>query len=426
MTLLRGFLAFIAVLLIVLAGLVLLMIDTEPQVRSNASEQMNEADTVKKLLTQIEESIRDRHDEHTITVSETQFDSLVGFVQRASASFRGKVNVSASNTLFEASVAVPIFGRDWYLNVESVVLPGNKLDIDYVSIGSLKIPGSMAVGLVELGVNWWTKSDIASLARKQINSVTMSEQVLAVQLKPMDGLLKQLNEVKNGLSVDQDDELRDLTAYYLRYISWQQMALSEDRQRLLDYLRVLMTRVQQRSTPETAVLHNKAAIFGLAIFVGHHRLANIVGDVQPNADKALKPAAPALLKDREDLAKHFIISAALQLHSEQALTFAIGEFKELMDRSMDGSGYSFVDLTADMAGVELARAASNPEFARELQQQLINAEDESLIMPDIDGLVEGLSKAQFELRFDKVDSEAYLQEVAKIRSRLQEMPLYQH
>ena len=419
MRILRG------VIIALLAGLIVLMIESEPVVDVKAAEQVADADTVHELLAQLESSVSDRHQGHTITITTQQFDSIVGFLQRATPDFRGKVTVHPDATRLQASIAIPVDLFDSYLNVDATILPANFLLLDEVKIGDLHIPGHLAVGLAEWLVNRWTKSDIATQAREQIEKVSMTEQEMMVSLRPMDGFLRNLNEVKNGLSVDQDDELRDLTAYYLRYISFQDITLADTPQPAVDFIRLTMKRAAQRSTPENAAEHNRAAILALAIFIGHHRVANFVGDVQPDADKALKPLTPPLLRGRNDLARHFLISAALKVLSEQGVTLAIGEFKELMDRAMGGSGYSFVDLTADMAGIEFARVATSPVHAVRVQQLLSDMHDDDVIMPPVDGLAEGLSKDQFIEQFERVDSDAYLQEVAKIKARLANVPLYQ-
>lgn len=425
MTLLRGLLLFVCVVVVTAAGALFLLIDSQPSVRATAGEQLNNADTVKKLLAQIQKSVQERTEQHVITLSEHQFDSIVGFVQRASPQLRGKAVIGEPGATFYASAALPFERVDWYLNVEALLLPDDKLNISYLRIGDITMPGGFAVALGEWIINWWTDSSLGSQARAQISQVTMDEASLAVTLKPMESFLKTLNEVRNGIGVEQDDELKQLTAYYLRYISWQDLALEPQPQPFIDYLRLTMLQAQRRSTPETAVLHNKAAILGLAIFIGHHRIANFVGDVQPDVERALKPASPAVLRERNDLARHFIISAALKVLSEQGVSMAIGEFKELMDRAMDGSGYSFVDLAADMAGIELATVATQPALAREVQEILGIAYDEGIIMPAIEDLPEGLSKPEFEQRYQHVDSPAYLKEVEEIQTRLDNMPLYQ-
>ena len=425
MRILRGVIIALLVSVLLVAGLIVLMIESEPVVDVKAAEQVADADTVHELLAQLESSVSDRHQGHTITITTQQFDSIVGFLQRATPDFRGKVTVHPDATRLQASIAIPVDLFDSYLNVDATILPANFLLLDEVKIGDLHIPGHLAVGLAEWLVNRWTKSDIATQAREQIEKVSMTEQEMMVSLRPMDGFLRNLNEVKNGLSVDQDDELRDLTAYYLRYISFQDITLADTPQPAVAFSRLTKKRAAQRSTPENAAEHNRAAILALAIFIGHHRVANFVGDVQPDADKALKPLTPPLLRGRNDLARHFLISAALKVLSEQGVTLAIGEFKELMDRAMGGSGYSFVDLTADMAGIEFARVATSPVHAVRVQQLLSDMHDDDVIMPPVDGLAEGLSKDQFIEQFERVDSDAYLQEVAKIKARLANVPLYQ-
>mgnify|MGYP001365584113 CR=1 FL=1 len=423
MSVIRFLGALITGLLAVVVLLMVLVLDTNPSVSANASEQIADADTVKKLLAQIRRSINDRERGHVITVSEQQVESLVGFVQRAAPYIHGTSAIQPDHGTIEASVAVPALVTTLYLNLEIKVLPADELDIDYVQIGSLSLPGPFAVGLVESALNIYTDSEIGTQAKEQITRVAMTDTQVAVSLKPMDSFLMQLNEIRAGFD-DERDELTKLTAYYLRYIAGREIALKKKPQPFNAYLNLIMARAREQSTRENVLQHNKAAVLALAIFIGHHRIANFVGDVQPDVEHALKPASSVLLRGRSDLSKHFIISAALKMLSEQDVTVAIGEFKELMDRGMGGSGYSFVDLTADLAGVEMARVLADPDTALRAQDTLAGTPDESIYMPEIDGLTEGLSKQEFTRRYEKVDSEAYLQEVEQIRARLAQMPFY--
>ena len=420
----RTLLAVMALLFLLSVTAIVLIVENEPLVNASAPEQVNNADTVNGLLAQLERSLKDRHQSQQLTITESQFDSLVGFVQRASSDFRGQVNLTPEVSAVYLTLALPYTGGNGFLNVSIEVVPGDRLIIDEVRLGDLTVPGSLAFSITEWVVNTWTQSDIATYARTQVESVSMTHDDVTVSLAPLDGLLKRLNEVKNGLTVEQDTELRDLTAYYLRYISWQDLSIDSHSHSLADYMQLTLARAGQRSTPETAPLHNKAAILALAVFVGHHRIANFVGDIQPDAERALKPAKPALLRGREDLARHFIISAALKLLSEQGVSLAIGEFKELMDRAMGGSGYSFVDLAADMAGVEFASVATDPDKAVEVQKLIGSVSDEGLFMPPVEGLPEGLSKQKFEAIYGQVDSEKYLSEVSEIKQRLKTIALY--
>ncbi|MCW8090541.1 hypothetical protein [Alteromonas sp. ASW11-130] len=425
MTIIRGLLFAFFIVFMLLAVLIFLAVDSQPNVKATAPEQMQNAETVKQLLSQISQSLNERTTEQEIIVSEDQLLSIVGFIQRATPRFKGNALVGDRSASLYASIALPTELTPLFVNLEITVLPDDKLNVSYVRVGSLSLSGDLAVLLVEKLANAWTDSDIATQAKQQITQISMTDDDVIVKLKPLDAFLNKLNEIRNGINVKQDDELRDLTAYYLRYASWQEIALSKDPQPFVDYLRATIKRAQERSTPKTAVLHNKAAILGLAIFIGHHRIANFVGDVHPDAQRALKPASPALLGGRNDLARHFIISAALKVLSEQGVSLAIGEFKELMDRAMGGSGYSFVDLMADIAGVKFANIATHPTTATRLQEIIGETFDEKMLLPSYEGLPEGLNKSQFEADYDRVDSTAYRKRVNEIERRLAELPLYQ-
>ncbi len=416
---------FVVGAIIIIAALAFVALDREASVKAAAPEQIQNAETVKQLLSQISQSLNERTTEQEIVVSEDQLLSIVGFIQRATPRFNGNAQVGEGSSSIYASIELPTELIPLFLNLEVTVLPDDKLNVSYVRIGGLSLSGDLAVLLVETLANWWTDSDIATQARQQITRVSMSEESVSIKLKPLDAFLNKLNEIRNGINVKQDDELREQTAYYLRYASYQEIALEKKPQLFVDYLRAVMRRAHERSTSETLILHNKAAILGVAIFIGHHRIANFVGDVHPDAQRALKPAAPATLGGRNDLARHFIVSAALKVLSEQGVSLAIGEFKELMDRAMGGSGYSFVDLMADMAGVKFANIATDPATAAQLQEFMAVAFDDDALLPSFEGLPEGLSKRQFEDEYQRVDSTAYRKRVNEIERRLAQLPLYQ-
>lgn len=417
------FLALLVLVLVTVVAFGVAAVQKHPLVESNASNQLDGADSVNALLSQLNSAFSEREEGHTIVLSEMQIESLVGVLQRAAPNFRGVVNV----TRFGGTVAFTFSPNNYdiYINVSALILPGDALKIDTITLGDLSLPGNMVVGFVETAINVWTRSKIASLALSRIEAVSMRENEVSLQIGPLDELLVELNTVSNNLSIDANNELQDLTAYYLRYISGRELALSPKPMPLIEYLREGMARARERSeTAEEAVLHNKAVIFALAALVGHHRVGHLVGDIQPNPDKAIKPRAPAILVERNDLARHFIISAALELLGEQGVSLAIGEFKELMDRAQGGTGYSFVDLAADMAGAEFARVARSPDRAKELQNAMARVQSDSDIMPAIEGLPEGLSKQGFIQQYQQVDSELYLQEVKEIKRRLATITLY--
>ena len=69
------------------------------------------------------------------------------------------------------------------------------------------------------------------------------------------------------------------------------------------------------------------------------------------------------LADRDDFAKHFLISAAIAAEAGSPLADAIGVYKEV-DDSRRGSGFSFNDIVADRVGTRSAEMAASRPTAR--------------------------------------------------------------
>ena len=420
------FIIIAVIVLLLIAGataVAIMAVQKTPLVASTATTQLDGADSVNELLGQLQRAFSRREEGHQVTLTETQVESLVGVLQRALPDFKGVVNISPIGGTINLTYAIQDTG--YFVNASALVLPGNSLRIEQVKIGDLTIPGRYLLRFLERTVNSYTDSEIATIALSRVERVTMKSGELTLDVGRLDALLTELNVVASNMSVDEESELQRLSAYYLRYLSGREIALSTEPVSLIEYLREGMARAREQSeTPQDAVLHNKAVILALAVYVGHHRVGTLVGDIQPNADKALKPRRGAVLHNRNDLARHFIISAALELLSEEGMSLAIGEFKELMDRGNGGSGYSFVDLAADMSGSEFAQVATEISTAVDVQNAMARIQSELEIIPAIEGLPEGLSKQAFIEQYERVDSIVYLKEVEEIKRRISLLPLY--
>ena len=421
------FIIIAVIVLLLIAGataVAIMAVQKTPLVASTATTQLDGADSVNELLGQLQRAFSRREEGHQVTLTETQVESLVGVLQRALPDFKGVVNISPIGGTINLTYAIQDTG--YFVNASALVLPGNSLRIEQVKIGDLTIPGRYLLRFLERTVNSYTDSEIATIALSRVERVTMKSGELTLDVGRLDALLTELNVVASNMSVDEESELQRLSAYYLRYLSGREIALSTEPVSLIEYLREGMARAREQSeTPQDAVLHNKAVILALAVYVGHHRVGTLVGDIQPNAEKALKPRRGAVLHNRNDLARHFIISAALELLSEEGMSLAIGEFKELMDRGNGGSGYSFVDLAADMSGNEFAQVATEISTAVDVQNAMARIQSELEIIPAIEGFPEGLSKQAFIEQYERVDSIAYLKEVEEIKRRINLLPLYQ-
>jgi hypothetical protein len=184
----------------------------------------------------------------------------------------------------------------------------------------------------------------------------------------------------------------------------------------------LFALAQQRSIENDPVDENYATLWALCLYLGAPEFARIVA--MP-VDYSLKAPLNMGLRGRLDLRLHFFFSVALRLSSERDISNNIGKLKEILDSSQGGSGFSFRDLTADKAGVELAEfAIADETSARQVQAVLAGTNNEDLFIPALHDLPEGLSEKRFIAIFGDDNSDTFLALEGKIAKRIAALPVY--
>lgn len=124
---------------------------------------------------------------------------------------------------------------------------------------------------------------------------------------------------------------------------------------------------------------------------------------------------------RHDLGQHFWVSAALAALWDARRSEAAGVLKEWLDSSPGGSGFSFADLAADLAGIELAsRLLARPASLAEVEKGWRVADH----CPSPKGLEEGIARKEFEKRFGATDDARFVKELEAVRKRVKELPAY--
>jgi hypothetical protein len=419
----KFFITVVVLLVGLIASLFIASVEDQPLVVATSATQVNDAESVQELIVQIKQSVQDRTLDQQIPLTENQLNSLVGFLQRAKAQFHGQVNITPAASSISASYQLPPNPIGRYVNFSALVVPGEGLQLDEVRLGSIILPGKNTLATLLWLVDWWTDSDIASQFVQQIDSIRMFQGSMIIAMRPLDAFLRNLKDLKQDIGEESD--LSITTAHYLRFLANLEVGRRPMAQSLGRYIQPLFAEALSRSNTDSADEENEAAIMALATYAGHHRFANFVGNVQPDPMRIAAPIKLPTLKKRGDLSQHFIFSAAIKVLSEQGLTAAIGEFKELMDRGAGGSGYSFVDLTADHAGVKFALIATDKKTAFSLQKLLAKSVSESTFFPNIEGLPENLNKTSFTQQFKQVDSPQYKKLLNEIDQRITSLPMSQ-
>jgi len=165
-------------------------------------------------------------------------------------------------------------------------------------------------------------------------------------------------------------------------------------------------------------------MLALMVYCGAAELGPPVGvTLSPRRRGANNHCEGTTLGGRDDLKRHFVVSAGIYAASTGQAAFGLGELKELLDSNLGGSGFSFDDMAANAAGARFAATflAAPPEDWSEMLA-LIRSEDD--LLPPLDDLPRGLSEAEFRARYGDVESAAYQALVADIDARVAALPLH--
>ncbi len=156
---------------------------------------------------------------------------------------------------------------------------------------------------------------------------------------------------------------------------------------------------EDNSHGTSPMLPNRAAILALGTLLGEDKVARIArrplepGSAGERASLRRRPT----IHGRNDLSRHFWVSAALTVLSDANRSLAVGIAKEVKDSTPGGSGFSFVDMAANKAGIRFAVVATrSAESARSLQLRIAQGVNPGDFVPEISGLAEGMSQETFQ------------------------------
>ena len=169
------------------------------------------------------------------------------------------------------------------------------------------------------------------------------------------------------------------------------------------------------------VIENRAGIFALGMLLGHHRVEEFLGPVLTGLDGggARRLLRRVALRGRYDWTRHFCVSAALAVLSDEVVSDAAGLLKEELDADIGGSGFSFSDLLADRAGTTFAtRATIDQAAARAMQERIAGGFRIDDFFPPAADLPEGIPDAELQADYGGVGGQAYQALIEEIERRI--------
>jgi hypothetical protein len=313
----------------------------------------------------------------------------------------------------------------WWINVSThwQVPAGGRPELTAVKVGSLPVPPSLVWALARQGARLAGMPGAVDIVHEMVAGTQLSPEMSTVRLHLSDDLKRR----GFALVVPEEDwpALPEQRRVLVQALAARGCAMS-------GVLQAMFERARQRTMgqalmgadrgapQDTAARENRIVLLVAAM----HAVKWPVQRTLPGADQWIDhDTAELCLDGRPDFAQHYLLSALLSSQAGSRAANAIGLFKEVLDSTPgeQGSGFSFNDIAADLAGSRLgARARQEPV---RLQFQATEARQDSDWMPDVRDLPQFMSAEAFRQQFGGPGSPAFDRMWNDIQQRVDRLPV---
>jgi len=407
-------------------GSAYLVTENRPAVTSVKTPTAADATRAHALAKRVVEQILNTTTATTLILSEKDIDGVFALMSRGIWRLVGDATISARGLDAAITLRLPRNPLRNYVNLRFGLKPSaTGLNIATTSLGRIPISGVAMTALIRHSLNLMLGDDTGSKLIQSVTAVQFKQDVATLRIEPLPDLRERLlafssrlGDVRNEVSLLGNQDV--IAIYYTRLVELDYIGREPESVSLAAVLGPLFVLVKNRSEFGDPATENQAALLALVIYFGDRRFEHLTGPIRQGVLKDHRRRNRGVgLGGRRDLLLHFIISAGLKLVSDHGIAMAIGEFKELLDSNEGGSGFSFVDLAADRAGLRFAAIATDANGgARHLLGVLAGKTTEKAFFPHFTDLPEGLSEAVFRGRYGDVNDSRYVALVAEIDRRL--------
>ena len=326
-----------------------------------------------------------------------------------------KIDIRDDQLQARATLRIPGFPSRPYLNLQLRLRDQQgQPNLVHLQINDYVVPQAVAKRLLaELLIRLY-RTDEYRLARSIVDELHLQDGQLQLQYYWNPELARQAR----ATFLKEPQQARQAYRSALRQVLQDEQTRAPSLANILPPLFALAQRRSQKADPIT---ENRALLSVLGYWASSDRTlaTELLG----------KDAGPPLrfnarLQRRRDLARHFLTSAAIAVTADDTLADIAGTFKEVSDADR-GSGFSFVDLAADRAGIRFGNTSvASVDQARNIQQLVSEGITEQDIMPDVGELSEGIQLERFKRDFGDLDSPVYRSALRRIDRQIEQCRLY--
>lgn len=355
--------------------------------------------------------------QQTLQLSEKDLNIALSYLLNYYIPSTSQIKVTKEQLQFKISLFLAKNPFGHYLNFSfNLTKHAGYPVINTLQIGSVKIADEFAGLILENIIKHTPLKEFYILTAQHIRELQIQPKGLLIRYITSDDL-----SLKTALNLNNKNY--NSVLFYQQQITT--IIAKHDpkwRLSLAELLQPLFLHAFQRSTVNTAIAENRAVLIAISTYVNKREIqAFIPFDIGPATQRQYS----ASLYRRTDMAKHFMVSAVLAATGAESLANYLGLEKELTD-SKHGSGFSFIDLAGDRAGLYFGKKAieSNTQ-ARLIQKRMAFIKDYTAFMPEVRDLPENMSNSVFKQRFESVYSVKYQAMLKKIDDRIAKLDIYQ-
>lgn len=410
----RILLALLSLLLLSLVILLSYAIDDKPAVSEQWKLTHQDIQRVKQI---VNAELSDKSTMATLELTEKDLNLAVNYLLNLQLESTSKVILKESELNFISSIKLPLNPFGQFLNIQfNFVNNEISAQLKNLIIGALAIPDTKAAFIFDMIISDSPLQKYQRLAKQHVKAINISANALTINYQSDSDTLSKVrslltHDIANEAVAVYQQKLLTIIADHDH--SW--------RLSLADLLQPLFLLAYQRSDLESAIEENRNVIFIVSAYVNNREMHRFFPQLLPSLPGY---KYPVFLYKRVDMAKHFIGSAALTASAGGAADM-LGLEKELRDSHQGGSGFSFIDLAADRAGMYFGKkATSSPQNARKIQLAMGKIKDYTAFMPDVRDLPEQIEVTELKKQYVSVDSQAAKDILTKIDERIAASPIY--
>ena len=381
------------------------------------------ADDIIRAKKILHEGAKTKPDEiGTLALSKDDINLAANYLLNRFIQSAVKIELKNNAVRFTVTMTLPhknLFGQ--YVNISFKLgneIPTERPKLTKFKAGALLLPARLAAFIIDTVIHNTYLKNYYLLAVNPLKSVDINEQrVIIVYYSSKE------TRMRAGNILTHNTDSPELNIYQQKIIDIVNQHDPAWRLSLADLLKATFQVALERSSLDTAISENKLAIIAVNNYVNQKEPK---GFLTPPPSKLFNlKYYPAYLYKRTDLAQHFMGSAVITASTGREVAKVMGEEKEISDAN-GGSGFSFIDLTADKTGTKFGEiTTSSPENARKSQKAIAEINDYRDFMPDPRDLPEHINQEEFKAKYGSIESTIYKALTKEIDNRIAKTPLYQ-